>query len=230
MPTHRKTKKNRLIKALERCRPADPLATLLDGNQRFAKAWKLADNIPNSEQANHLRGRYFSSFWADNCYTRAYWLNQGQEPWAAIVGCADSRVSPEWIFDCVPSDLFVVRSAGNTAFAESIASIEYAIEHLKVPLVMVLGHSSCGAVKAAVSAKATRSSVGSPSLDTLVNSMLRVINPKDDINENVKSNALATAKQLVSKSKIIKHAVKEGHVKVVAGFYNILSGEVEMLR
>jgi len=230
MPTHKKTKKNRLTKALERCRPEDPLATLLDGNQRFAKAWKLADRVPNNNQANHLRGQYFSSFWADNCYTRAYWLNQGQEPWAAIVGCADSRVSPEWIFDCVPSDLFVVRSAGNTAFAESIASIEYAIEHLKVPLVMVLGHSSCGAVKAAVSAKATRSSVGSPSLDTLVNSMLRVINPKDDINENVKSNALATAKQLVSKSKIIKYAVKEGHVKVVAGFYNILSGEVEMLR
>jgi carbonic anhydrase len=140
-------------------------------------------------------------------------LNQGQEPWAAIVGCADSRVSPEWIFDCVPSDLFIVRSAGNTAFAESIASIEYAIEHLKVPLVMVLGHSSCGAVKAAVSAKATRSSVGSPALDTLVGSMFDIIDVNQDIAVNVKSNALATAEQLISKSNIIGDAVTKGTSK-----------------
>jgi carbonic anhydrase len=229
MPTTRKTKKNRLRNALERCRPSDPLAALLKGNQRFARAWKLADSAPNNEQGNHARGKHLSSFWKDNCYTRAYWLNQGQEPWAAIVGCADSRVSPEWIFDCVPSDLFVVRSAGNTAFAESIASIEYAIEHLKVPLVMVLGHSSCGAVKAAVSAKATGSSVGSPSLDKLVAPMVRVVDPEKPVHENVKSNAMATAKQLVAKSKLIREAVAKRHVIVVAAYYDILSGKVELL-
>jgi len=208
MPRSRKTRKNRLTTELERCRPTNPLKALLAGNKRYAKAWQLADGSSNSE-----RGRYFSSFWSDNCYTRAYWLNQGQEPWAAIVGCADSRVSPEWIFDCVPSDLFIVRSAGNTAFAESIASIEYAIEHLKVPLVMVLGHSSCGAVKAAVSAKATRSSVGSPALDTLVGSMFDIIDVNQDIAVNVKSNALATAEQLISKSNIIGDAVTKGTSK-----------------
>jgi carbonic anhydrase len=224
MPRSRKTRKNSLARELERCRPADPLKALLTGNKRFAKAWKLADGASNSE-----RGQHFSSFWTDNCYTRAYWLNQGQEPWAAIVGCADSRVSPEWVFDCVPSDLFVVRSAGNTAFAESIASIEYAIEHLKVPLVMVLGHSSCGAVKAAVAAKATRSSVGSPALDTLVAPMFDSINVGQDVATNVKSNALATVDQLISKSKIIGEAVSKGHVKVVAGYYDILTGAVEVL-
>lgn len=217
-------KRNRLTYELERCRPEKPLERLLAGNARYAKAWKLADGASNSE-----RGKHFSSFWVNNCYTRAYWLNQGQEPWAAIVGCADSRVSPEWVFDCVPSDLFVVRSAGNTAFAESIASIEYAIEHLKVPLVMVLGHSSCGAVKAAVAAKATRSSVGSPALDTLVTPMFDSIDVNQDINDNVKSNALTTAAQLALKSKIIGDAVAAGHVKVVAGYYDILSGEVKVL-
>ena len=94
---------------------------------------------------------------------------------------------------------------------------------------MVLGHSSCGAVKAAVAAKATRSSVGSPALDTLVAPMLDAIDVEQDVATNVKSNALATAAQLVSKSKIIRTAVTKGHVKVVAGYYDILSGEVEVL-
>ena len=77
-------------------------------------------------------------------------LTEGQQPFAIVLSCADSRVVPEMIFDCNIGELFVVRVAGNIANASSIASIEYAVAHLKCKMILVLGHESCGAVTAAV--------------------------------------------------------------------------------
>ncbi|MFH1610202.1 MAG: carbonic anhydrase, partial [Candidatus Bipolaricaulota bacterium] len=77
-------------------------------------------------------------------------LVPGQKPWAAVVGCADSRVPPEIVFDQGLGDLFVIRTAGHVVDAAVLASIEYAVEHLNVPLVVVLGHRGCGAVAAAL--------------------------------------------------------------------------------
>ncbi len=108
--------------------PADALKRLLDGNARYAA------NAPNE--------RDFSSGRA----ARA----QAQHPIAAVLSCADSRVAPEFAFDQGPGDLFVVRVAGNVVSPDLLASLEYGVQFLGVPLIMVLGHSGCGAVDAAI--------------------------------------------------------------------------------
>ena len=102
---------------------------LLEGNRRFA------DGKP--------RHPHEAADW------RAH-LREGQHPFAVIVGCSDSRVSPELLFDEGLGDLFVIRQAGHVGDEDTVASVEYAVGHLHVPLVVVLGHESCGAVEAAV--------------------------------------------------------------------------------
>ena len=87
-----------------------------------------------------------ASLWNQNCFVPTDSLSNRQAPWASVLCCSDSRVPPEWVFDAVPSDLFVVRGAGNTAFTEAIASLEYAVSVLGTPLILVMGHSNCGAV------------------------------------------------------------------------------------
>jgi carbonic anhydrase len=114
--------------------PADALKRLMEGNARYA--------------ANNPNERDFSSGRA----ARA----QAQYPIAAILGCADSRVAPELVFDQAPGELFVVRVAGNIVNRDLLASLEYGFQFLGVPLVMVLGHSGCGAVDAAIKVVKTR--------------------------------------------------------------------------
>ena len=110
----------------------EALERLLAGNARFAADRKLNDGHGTDRRAE---------------------LATGQQPWAVIVGCADSRVPPDVIFDAGLGDLFVVRVAGNTAVDPFVlGSVEYALAHLGSPLVLVLGHEGCGAVKGAVAA------------------------------------------------------------------------------
>ena len=137
------------------CTPEDPLQALMDGNRRFRSAWQAAQNDPeaNLSRINHLQ----------RCFNPPDALAEGQRPWATVLTCADSRVSPAWVFDTTPGELFVIRSAGNTAFTEAIASIEYSISVLNTPLVMVMGHSGCGAVQAAMNKE-----VLTPSLEQLI--------------------------------------------------------------
>ena len=127
------------------CRPDDSLTALIEGNSRFAAAWQAK----NKESSLNERAQVMSNLWLDNCFLPASVLENSQSPWASIISCADSRVAPEWIFDAAAGDLFVVRSAGNTPFDEGIASLEFGVGVLKTPLIMVLGHSNCGAVQAA---------------------------------------------------------------------------------
>src|SRR5687767_4377548 len=130
--------------------PADALARLKSGNARF---------VANASEALPITA------------PRRAALAQGQSPFAAVLSCADSRVPPEVVFHASLGDLFVVRAAGHVSDRSVLASLEYAAEHLRVPLVVVMGHESCGAVKAAVETPAS-TSLG-PNLDY----MLKAIRP-----------------------------------------------------
>ena len=157
-------------------------------------------------------------------------LAKGQHPKAAVLGCADSRVPPELVFDEGLGDLFVVRVAGNVADPVDVGSIEYAVEHLGVGLVVVLGHHSCGAVKATADAggkaegnigaivseiaPAVEQAKASPGKEGLVDDAVHV-------------NARRTAGALVERSPVLKKAVEEKKVKIVAAVYDLKTGQVE---
>lgn len=202
------------------CRPEDPLATLMDGNKRFVTAWERK----NQATTMAARAEAMAGLWQHDCFLSADVLSTGQAPWAGILSCADSRVSPEWVFDAAPSDLFVVRSAGNTAFDDAIASMEFTVSALNTPLIMVMGHSGCGAVKAA------RNDVPlTPLLEQLVTPIRSSLTPGEDLEAAVKGNARYTAQQLPQRSTVLSDAVKKGQLKIVASYFDIHSGTVTLL-
>lgn len=206
--------------SLNACRPADPLQALLDGNARFVKAWAAADAAPTPA----ARAKVLSALWEKNCYTTASVLKAGQAPWAAVLACADSRVAPEWVFDAALSDLFVIRSAGNTAFADAIASLEYAISQLGTQLVLVMGHSSCGAVKAAL---------GSDPLTPLLTDLVKPIRasfvPGEDLIASIKGNTRYAAAQITRRSEVMAQAVASGKVAIRSSYFDIATGKVSLI-
>jgi len=153
-------------------------------------------------------------------------LADGQAPFVAILCCADSRMSPEIVFDTGLGDVFVVRVAGNVANPCSIASIEYAVAHLGTKLVAVVGHQSCGTVAAAVE--------GGDAGKNL-NHLIGHINPalaksgSTDVDTVARCNAQLNAERLVQDSEIIRQAVEDGTARIVSGFYHLKSGEVDIL-
>lgn len=154
-------------------------------------------------------------------------LVKGQSPWAIILSCADSRVAPELMFDAGLGELFVIRVAGNVANTSSIASIEYAVAHLGTPVIVVVGHQSCGAVTAAISG-----GDNGYNLNHLLAHITPAVSSCDEnanVNEVVKSNALLNAKELLSRSAIIRNAVDAKKVKIVSGYYHLDSGKVDFL-
>jgi len=158
--------------------------------------------------------------------TRRELLAGGQSPFAVILGCADSRVVPEIVFDTGLGELFTVRVAGNVANIASLASIEYAVAVLKVTVILVQGHSSCGAVQAAIDG----GDLGY-NLNMLLAHITPAINqaPSGDIDDVIKKNALLNAEELVNRSAILSEAVKSGQLKIFPTFYHLDSGEVEFL-
>lgn len=206
--------------ALAICRPADPLQALVNGNARFASAWIQADQATTPS----ARSRALSRLWRHSCITPASALAGGQAPWAVVLACADSRVAPEWIFDAAPSDLFVIRSAGNTAFADAVASLEYAVDHLQVPLVLVVGHSGCGAVTAAMASDPL-----TPLLSELVAPIRASLQPGDDLKQAISRNSRRSAEQLSAKSDLVRRAVSEGRLTIRSSVYDIATGRVTLL-
>lgn len=205
---------------LKACRPADPLQALMAGNARFRQAWAAADAAHSPAE----RARVLSRMWEKNCYTPARVLSGGQAPWAAVLACADSRVAPEWLFDAALSDLFVIRAAGNTAFTDAVASLEYGVAHLGIPLVLVVGHSGCGAVKAAMAKDPL-----TPSLTELVAPIRASLTPGEDLVSAVKANARHTASQLPARSSLLQEAQASGKLTIRASYYDITSGGVTLL-
>jgi carbonic anhydrase len=155
-----------------------------------------------------------------------------QAPWVTILSCADSRVPPELIFGGQNvGELFIARNAGNMADTATLGTIEYGAAVLGVPLIVVLGHESCGAVAAAceIVEKNTKfpGSIG-PMLEPIIPAALAVKGkPGDFVDNAVRQNAMRTASRIVSASNIIADLVKNGKVKVVAARYDLDDGLVE---
>jgi len=157
-------------------------------------------------------------------------LAKDQKPFAVVVGCSDSRVPPELVFDVSLGDIFVERTAGEVVDAVALGSIEYAVEHLGTHLIVVLGHQRCGAVSAAVSGAKDTGDIP----DLLKAILPAVAETKgqsgDPIDNAVRANARDIATRLQSTGPIIAPGVQSGEVKVVAAYYSLDTGQVELLK
>ena len=148
-----------------------------------------------------------------------------QEPFAAILSCADSRVPVELVFDQSIGHLFVARVAGNMLTPEIIGSLEYGVAVLGVKAIMVLGHAKCGAVSAAMKGQQVPGQIS-----TLYQHMMPAIKDiHNDVTAAVKANALFQGQLLQESSTVIAKAVKDDGVKVVAGYYDLQTGRVMVL-
>ncbi|AFZ22950.1 carbonic anhydrase [Cylindrospermum stagnale PCC 7417] len=188
--------------------PDAALKSLVEGNQRFIDGKRLNPNQ--------------SKF-------RLQETSVAQYPFAAVLGCADSRVPAEIVFDQGFGDLFVTRLAGNVASPETIGSLEYATAVLGVQLIIVLGHASCGAVLAAVEGKP---------LPGRISSFVEEIKPAVEKaktktgnleNNSIIANVQYQAARLAEGSTILGQLIKEGKLKIVGGFYDLAVGKVTLV-
>jgi carbonic anhydrase len=159
-------------------------------------------------------------------------LVAGQAPKAIVLSCADSRVPPEHIFRQGLGDIFVSRVAGNVAMTAEVASVEYAVEHLHAPVLVVMGHTSCGAVKAAVQVFEQGGHL-TESLDALVEEILPAVEEAekhggDVVGHAIELNAFNAAAKLL-KSEVIAEAVHLGHLRIVVAEYSLATGAVTVL-
>src|SRR5262245_627232 len=161
---------------------------------------------------------------------RRHALAKDQKPVAVVVSCSDSRVPPELVFDVSLGDIFVVRTAGEVVDAVALGSIEYAIEHLGTHLIVVLGHQRCGAVSAAVSGANETGDI-----PYVLKAILPAVEETkgqsgDPIDNAVRANARDIAKRLQSTGPIIAPRVQSGEVKILAAYYSLDTGQVELLK
>lgn len=160
-------------------------------------------------------------------------LAKGQSPLAVIVGCSDSRVSPEILFHCRLGDLFVVRVAGATVDPVALGSVEYAVHHLNCPLVVVLGHTGCGAVAAAAKAVTDNAEFDGAIEDLVLPILPSVLKAKaaganDLVNASVREHVAKMARRLNGASSLAA-ALGQGRLKVTGGYYDLHSGRVEFI-
>lgn len=161
-------------------------------------------------------------------------LADGQAPFAALFGCADSRLSAEIIFDLGLGDLFVVRNAGQVIGGTVLGSLEYAVEVLKVPLILVLGHDNCGAIKATIEVSeghvpATGEHIHQ--LASLIMPTVRLAQAQgiDDINTITQMHIKDTVDDMLRDSRVVAEAVKAGKLGVVGANYSLEDGKIEPL-
>ena len=193
------------IRAQTALSPEAALQQLIDGNRHFAE------------------GR-MTSFNADLNVLRAKTVDK-QEPFAAVLSCADSRVPVELIFDQSIGDIFVTRVAGNIATSAVIASLEYGAAVLGTKAIMVLGHANCGAVHAAIEGEAVPGQISA--LYPYIRPAVDQAGP--DLTAAIKANAKIQAALLRQSSPVLADHIKENQLKVVAGYYDLSSGTVTVL-
>ncbi|WP_446744120.1 carbonic anhydrase [Silvibacterium acidisoli] len=194
-----------MLKAENVSTPEDALATLLEGNKRYAN--------------NDL-----TSLEADLQVLKSRTVDK-QEPFAAVLSCADSRVPVELLFDQSIGHIFVTRVAGNMITPEIIGSLEYGAAVLGTKVILVMGHGGCGAVTATMQAQ---------DVPGQISSLFRHIQPAVDKHPNdleaaIKANAVMQAALLSKSSTVISGLIKKGKLKVVAGYYDLASGTVALL-
>ncbi len=193
--------------------PDDALQMLIAGNQRFQRGESRLSGVSREKLAE---------------------LARGQSPFAAILGCSDSRVSPEMIFDCGLGELFVIRVAGNVFSPEVAGSIQYAGVHLKTPLLVVLGHEGCGAIGAALEAKyqgARERSKIQLLLEEILPALERLdpaLPPAERLTRAVELNVEHTVRAIVATLEQ-RSLLTEGRVKIVGAIYDLESGRVRFL-
>jgi carbonic anhydrase len=192
---------------IENCRYSEEYKARQEGNDRFA-----ADKPSKREVGTDRRKE----------------LAKGQHPFAVVLTCADSRVAPELIFDAGLGELFVLRVAGNIADPAVVGSIEYAVEHLHAPLIVVLGHESCGAVAAALDGKPLPGDLGWLVKQVKVGDKLP--DAKDDrLLSGIRNNVLAASADIRLRSKVIHEEVAHKKVVIVPAVYSLKSGKVEWI-
>ncbi|MGB7894636.1 MAG: carbonic anhydrase [Microcoleus sp.] len=188
--------------------PSSALKKLMEGNQRYIEQKRT---------------------FPDQARSRVVEVAKGQHPFATILACSDSRVAPEIIFDQGLGDLFDIRVAGNFLDDVVLGNIEYAALELGVPLLVILGHERCGAVKAALDGKAVPGHIS-----TLVAAIKPAVDSTKGQTGNawdnaVRANVKMNVNKLQSSSPILAEAVKAGKLKVVGGRYDLDSGKVEII-
>lgn len=189
-------------------RAVSTIRFLLEGNRRFAGGLSVH---PRQDVKRRIE------------------CTAAQKPVAAILGCADSRVPPEVLFDCGIGDLFIVRIAGTALDNTVIASLEYAACMLHVPLVMVLGHTSCGAVTAALKGANPPGALGSLLEGIRVNCAGWGDLATDDIDSAVRTYTLRIAGSLRETGPVLRTAIERGDCTVVPACYSLTEGIVELL-
>ncbi len=191
--------------------PDAALKRLMSGNERYVEGVSRRHDFKHEREA----------------------LSRGQNPFAGILSCADSRIAPEYAFDTGRGDLFVCRVAGNFLNTDVVASFEYAVQVLNTPLLMVLGHRSCGAVDAAI--KSIRDGTTLPGhLPALVEAISPAVKetagkPGDPLDNAIAANVRLNMEKLKTATPIIESFVSEKKVRVVGAVYNLEDGHVELL-
>ncbi len=184
---------------------------LKNGNTRFLKTWYRKDGKSLADRQR---------------------LAAGQKPHTIVLSCADSRVPPEHVFDQALGEIFTIRVAGEALDSSVIASVEYAATHLGSRLVLVMGHTQCGAVAATIENKG-RTPAGSPSLDRMVADLgphVEYATPENktaDLYKESFDNAKGVAADLVSRSEIVRNLVAQGQLKIASAIYNLKTGKVD---
>jgi carbonic anhydrase len=191
------------------------LAKLREGNQRFVASMSSAESTPTAARRRELV--------------------KGQRPFAIILSCADSRVPSEMVFDQGLGTLFVIRVAGNVVAPSLVGSVEYAASVLGTELAVVVGHSSCGAVKAAVDHIRSGEAAPSPNIADIVNRIRPAIEEvvKGDRSEDeimrdaVRANVRHSASHLRSGSQVLEDKMRAGKLKIVGAEYDLGTGQVD---
>ncbi len=192
--------------------PDQALKILVEGNKRF-----VSGKVINPDRSP----------------SRVHDLSKSQQPFAIILGCSDSRVAPEVVFDQGLGDLFIIRVAGNFVEAGGLDSIDFGVANLGSPLLVVLGHRRCGAVTAVVDSLRTGKPLPSylskfteaiaPSLDSVKNQS------GDAVDNGVRANIKYVTNELKTSQPILAEAVNKGTLKVVGAYYNLDTGAVELI-
>ena len=195
---------------------SEAIKRLKDGNQRFVTGVRSIDTIVKQIQ-------------------RAEFLIR-QEPFAIILGCSDARVPAEIIFDQGLGDLFVIRVAGNIVAPSQVGSVEFAVERFGTPLVVVLGHSMCGAVMATLDELENPSKDKSSNVLSIVNRIRPTVEPlfQTELRDNpgkllescIRANILAATNQLMHGSQLLEQLVQRGDLEILGAEYSLETGEV----
>jgi carbonic anhydrase len=186
----------------------EAMQKLIEGNKRFIASETIHPNQTADRRAE---------------------VSNGQKPFAIIVGCSDSRIPPEIIFDQGLGDIFVIRVAGNIVDDAALGSIEYAVDHLGVELILVLGHGKCGAVSATVQGGGAHGHIACI-VNAIAPAVEKARNQSGDLIDNaIKANVELVVNQISYSKPILSELVENKKIKIAGAYYNIESGAVEII-